>query len=456
MKLRPLMVSLLLGRLAVAEPEEVTAKRLEQLEQRAMENYDALEFDSAKKQLVEALDLAQKGGLGEDPIVAKLHLSLGIVYVAGLKDKWRGFQEFRKSLQIDPTTKIDPSVATPELQEVFQQAVDSLKLEAPPPSPPPPPIQEPTDGGEAVHGLIHTPIDEARAGFPIVVRVEAGPDVGAQKVVLHFRGSGQEDFAALPMTRKGTAWGAQIPSTAVRGRVMHYYVEALDVRSRPVAQNGSAASPNIITLTGWVAPPKPTGDGDGEERERNWTFGVGVGTGAGVVGFGAKSENIGANPPEEFCRLGEGGCEAVDITTGVAFSPFHLNAELTYKVATLWHIGAIGRFQLISGNEFIDYDEKSYLALARVKRYFSTDSWRFFLSGGLGVGEVRHGVNLGEAGGNHTDTVTSGKFAMGFGIGMNYDFGPSWGIVLEIHTLTLMPHAPSFHLDFNGGLQFMF
>src|SRR5687767_14559728 len=45
----------------------------------AMEQYDSMEYDAAKKLLEKALSIAKKAKLDNDKVAAKAHLSLGII-----------------------------------------------------------------------------------------------------------------------------------------------------------------------------------------------------------------------------------------------------------------------------------------------------------------------------------------------------------------------------------------
>ena len=47
----------------------------------AMENYDLMDYDAAKKLLNQALAIAKKAKLDKDPVTAKAYLDLGIVDV---------------------------------------------------------------------------------------------------------------------------------------------------------------------------------------------------------------------------------------------------------------------------------------------------------------------------------------------------------------------------------------
>jgi hypothetical protein len=83
---RGIAVLLVLGfasSLAFADAKgDISAKSKE-----AMENYDLMEYDAAKKLLDQALAIAKKAKLDKDPITAKVYLRLGIAaFAAGDAD----------------------------------------------------------------------------------------------------------------------------------------------------------------------------------------------------------------------------------------------------------------------------------------------------------------------------------------------------------------------------------
>src|SRR5262245_12476621 len=78
-------VAWLVARPAAAQERQV--KRIEEMNRAAMEDYDLLEFESAKKQLSDALALAKKNKLDKHKVVARTHLNLAIVFGGGLADQ---------------------------------------------------------------------------------------------------------------------------------------------------------------------------------------------------------------------------------------------------------------------------------------------------------------------------------------------------------------------------------
>src|SRR5437879_3052034 len=104
------LVAVALGVQGAALAQDVMA-RITQLNKRAMDDYDKLEFEDAKRSLLEAVALIKKHQLENDAGAAKTYVNLGVVYVGGLKDRYKGFQLFVKALALRPDAKIDPAIA---------------------------------------------------------------------------------------------------------------------------------------------------------------------------------------------------------------------------------------------------------------------------------------------------------------------------------------------------------
>src|SRR3954463_139967 len=92
----------------VAAQQQDVVKLVERLNQKAMEDYDSLEFDSARQTLLSAIAKLRDAGQDETPTAAKVYMSLGVVYIAGFKDRNRGIQQFVDALKIDGTAQLDP------------------------------------------------------------------------------------------------------------------------------------------------------------------------------------------------------------------------------------------------------------------------------------------------------------------------------------------------------------
>src|SRR5206468_3659582 len=90
-----------------ATAQQEVVKNVERLNKKAMEDYDLLEFEAARTKLQSGMQKLLDAGLDESPTAAKVYISLGMVYIAGFKDRNRGVQQFVEALKIDGTAQLD-------------------------------------------------------------------------------------------------------------------------------------------------------------------------------------------------------------------------------------------------------------------------------------------------------------------------------------------------------------
>ncbi|HNN91007.1 MAG TPA: tetratricopeptide repeat protein [Pseudomonadota bacterium] len=289
---------------ALAGPQE----RVAYLNKQAMEDYDKLEFEQARKSLLDAVALLRRSGADRTPQAARTYINLGMVYIA-LKDKGRGLQQWIKALQINPKAKLDPALATPELQPLWDAAVAQASgapapalppepatpapnqvppsspatdplVQSPSPLPPaatptatptplppeptqaPPPSRPPTEGVDDLLDpvlkveLRHVPVDDTRGNQRLNVYVTPVPvhqGAVAARVTLYYRGAGQERFSEVPMVASRRQQGdllGQIPAEAVVGKSLQYYIQAFDGKGRVCGSQGSPENPMIIRISG--------------------------------------------------------------------------------------------------------------------------------------------------------------------------------------------------------------
>ena len=86
----------------------------------AMENYDLMDYDAAKKLLTQALSIAKKNKLDKDPIVGKAHLNLGIVQFVN-NDPEGAKLSFLSAVQIDSKIQIDAAYKSNEMSKLLEQ-----------------------------------------------------------------------------------------------------------------------------------------------------------------------------------------------------------------------------------------------------------------------------------------------------------------------------------------------
>ena len=84
-----------------------------------------------KKQLLKALSIG-KDSLASDPIMARVYLHLGVLYVDGLDNRAVGVKYFGKALKIRPDIEVRSNMATKTVMAAFTEAGSSRRPRRPP------------------------------------------------------------------------------------------------------------------------------------------------------------------------------------------------------------------------------------------------------------------------------------------------------------------------------------
>jgi hypothetical protein len=293
--------------------DQAAVEKLISMNKKALEDFDTLEFDSAKRTLLEALVAGKKAGLETHPIMARTYVHLGAVYITGLKDRQKGVQSFVRAIEIDPTIRISKAMTAPELEEAFADALKQAKPRAaapvaapPPPAPPPPaPVEAPPpkkrapvmedesaapppkkrapvmedesappppkakvsgsddDSGEPdlpvhINALDCPTPDEVPPDKSVKLRCAAAANLNLAKVMLMYRLPGSEEFGAVEMERTSKGWfQGKIPKKAASGKSIQFYFEGRNAAGKPVVSNGRSDSPNLILIRDKAEPKRP-------------------------------------------------------------------------------------------------------------------------------------------------------------------------------------------------------
>jgi hypothetical protein len=350
------------------------------------------------------------------------------------------------------------------VQEVYDEAVEQQK--APPKGPPPEPR---TDAIE------HEPVKESPQGTAITIKATVDPGVGAKKVVLSFSADGADDFAEKEMKEDpaiSNMYVAEIPASATLGGVVDYFIEALGDNDAPVATKGSTnktmkiamLGPNGQPVVGGAKKPKkPDKKPAPADETPTWLFGLAVGSGVGwTTGKGEvnATNNVVSPAGFEMSRL------------------LHLAPEIGYYVTPELLLSVQLRFQLIAGvtdyhSDLANPNDRgcgtdnvcpagTYAAagFGRASYFFGEGDLRTYVSGILGVGTIRHVATFTSqpfCGPNRdktcVDTVPSGPFFVGAGVGIMYNVTPAFALTLGTNALAGF-NKFTFHVDFNGGVAF--
>jgi hypothetical protein len=453
-----------LALLAIAEPARAqdanspAVEKITKLNKKAVDEFENLNFDQARKILKDALEACSRSGLDGSQIAARTHVHLGVVLFAGFKQKDEAVAEFKKALEAAPEIKLDKLLATPEIQEVFDQAVEAQKGNK--------------SGGEttaSADAITHEPITRATQGKPISINVTLDSSVKAKKVMLSFSADGSEDFGEREMKEASPGnWMAEIPASATQGAKVSYYIEVDGDDDQVVANKGSAASPLVVSLRGPggaalgpgkkkpVAPPPKEEESEGP----TWYIGLGIGSGFGwTTGTGeVYSQDVVKPGGFAAAKLGQ-------ITPEVGY---FLSPDLILSLQL--------RFQKVSGaTSFYATDTSTcgssmicaapsvaIAGFARAHFLFDFDELHPFVSAAVGGGSIRHVTSfpsMPNCGSDMkttcVDTLDAGPIFIGGGGGLLYNVSDTFALMAETNLLLGFTNF-TFNVDINVGVAVEF
>jgi hypothetical protein len=260
--------------------DQAAIEKLVQMNKKALDDYDTLEWDSAKKTLLDALVAGKKAGLDNHPVMARTYVHLGAVYITGFRNREKAIQSFNRALEIDPAIQLSKGIATAEVNDAFAEAKRSRgggggggETTAPPKkrhgpvmegdqSEAPPPrkkkeVRSSTSDDDSeekdlpikIQALDCPNEDEAIIDKVATLRCAVAPSLAVAKVFLMYREPGKEEFTELQMTRSPKGWYVgKIPKKAVTGKSVPYYFEGRNSAGKPVVRNGEPDGPNFLLL----------------------------------------------------------------------------------------------------------------------------------------------------------------------------------------------------------------
>ena len=109
--------------IAAAADDAAAVKKVTNLNMKALDAYNKQDYETARALLKEALELCASAGLDKHAIRARTHIHFGVVAIVGFKQREVGLKQFRKALEVQPDIKLTKQLATPELQDAFEEAV---------------------------------------------------------------------------------------------------------------------------------------------------------------------------------------------------------------------------------------------------------------------------------------------------------------------------------------------
>jgi hypothetical protein len=271
-------VSIVAGQ-AVAQ-DQAAIDKLVQMNKKALDDYDTLEWDAAKKTLLDALMAGKKAGLDNHPVMARTYVHLGAVYITGFRNREKAIQSFIRALEIDPGIQLSKGIATSEVNDAFAEAkrargggggepppaakkrrgpvMDSGGDEGAEPAPKkkaPKRMSTSDDESEEkdlpvkIQALDCPNEDEAILDKAATLRCAVAPNLPVAKVFLMYQEPGKEEYTEAEMTKSPKGWWVgKIPKKAVTGKSVKYYFEGRNAAGKPVVRNGEQSSPNFLLL----------------------------------------------------------------------------------------------------------------------------------------------------------------------------------------------------------------
>jgi hypothetical protein len=449
---------------AAQDDETRTVGAITLLNRKAIEAYQELNFDEAQRLLRQALSLSEAGGLSQHSIRARTCVNLGMVLVGGFKDREQAIKLFHQALQISPEIRLSRTMANPQIQEVFDEAVRRLATEPATPTNTPPPPAAATLPAEKL--LAHDPVRTGVRGNALTITASPDASLDKQALILGYRPAGAAVFTEITMQRQpnGIHLGL-IPEAATAGGHVEYYVEARGANGKRMTSRGSSVDPLVVTLSAPesarpvdVATPATV---PASNDDRRWVLTLMAGTGVGWTS-------------------GVGEVRQLDITpSGFAWAAVgHLAPAIGYMVTPHLLLGVQGRIQLVSGAaEFrpaggptpgvcggdgvCSPAKGAFAALARAEWLFNAPSSAFrpFLSASAGGGLIRHLAQAGDQtdcgpaqNAKCFDTVPAGPLLFGTGVGFSYSLSQSFSLVVALDGLVGVPKFTA-GVDANMGIS---
>lgn len=462
-----------------AQAQKNVKAQLDQKVAEAMEYFDLLEYEEARKQLNVALGMAKKANLENDKATAQIHLRLGIVYFSGLEDEESAKLSFINAVEIDSTVQIDPAYKTGTMEQLLESARAEFGKKSG------------GSGGSgadvdcaSVEGIKHTLVDTADGGKDKDIGVAIGKDLKAAKVSLFYRSRGETEFTEVKMSSGGDCrQSGTIPADAMAGEILHYYIAAYNGAGKVIASKGSAGSPNIIEISGSSASTfnddeNPLSSGGSSTKSSGGS--TKASTSAGIT------SGVPAGPKRSKVffsfALGTGGgyvsgeTEQAKNPVGCCFAPalLHVFPELGYYLSPTASVSFAFRMGFPIGANRPGRATGAPAALLRYRRSLNPSGEGLMVSGAIGGGLIRHTVTLTEAAPNEdTDTTASGPLLVGGGVGFSRSVGGPIKFIAELNAIAGIPIVgeigtcpsttggcvePNFALQFdaNVGLVFSF
>lgn len=456
---------------AYAQCADEDRATIHEINKKAMEQYQNMDFKEARKLLESAFRKAEATECTLDWIHAKTLMNLGVLLAGGEGNIPLARKFFIEALRVRPEAPLDREFATPVLTKIYKRARKRLRIREEPA--PWPEIQEfivehtPEDVSTPSIPLEHTPVDQAPQGIPVEITCRVSDEVRPREVLLFYRPFKESGFQTVRMEKTETpyTWKGYIPGKAVWGASIQYFVRATPESDNVLASSGSMISPHIIEviseggLSDRENPLLKKELTPSKKRKNRFQlrFGPSFGTGLarGTMEVMDEQGTVAVRTGLPYDRIDN---------PGLAPGSLGGTLEFGYRIMPKLILSLQGRFGYIKmftknvpGAALADF-----AALLRV-RYdimdFASNWLGLYAGGGLGFAQIRHAVPLNHEDEDFTDTTLSMGVTPTVFTGLRIGREKTVSGYLEIAFLTTIWNDAdlfTFHMDFSLGVCFSF
>lgn len=233
---------------ALAGPKDKEAQKL--FDAAINEDYLNAEFPKAEKKLKDAVSKCGDSGCSPE-LLGKIQIALGTVYGVGLSKADEAKKAFIAALKADPKAALDPSLTTPELTKIFEDAKKSAGSSGGGGGTTPKPA---SPSGDAQH----QPPPESAVNTPLPIYIEPTDEVPLSKVVLRYKPFGGTQYKSVELKKMGKGYGGEIPCEDVTttGDVKYFFAFT-GSDGEPAGGLGSSKEPFRTTIKNEIEGEAP-------------------------------------------------------------------------------------------------------------------------------------------------------------------------------------------------------
>ena len=249
-----LLLGLVSSASAAAGDKDKDALKLH--DQAINEDYLNADFPKATAKLKDALKKCGADGC-TPALVAKIHISLGTIYGAGMSKLDQAKDEFILGLKADASATVDTALTNPDLDKVFADAKKTVgggttgagsgtgTTKKPP-------------AGDGDAGTHKAPPEQA-VNTPVPVYMEPSDEQPSSKVTLRYKPFGSKTYKSLELKKMGKGFGGEIPCEDVTTTGdIKYFFALTDESGEAAGTLGTTKDPYKVTIKSEIEGEPPT------------------------------------------------------------------------------------------------------------------------------------------------------------------------------------------------------